>query len=62
MENRAYSRRKLQPLRIREVLNHAGKLRVAEPKGDGWQVNDGKKAVVMYLPIQKNGNMGSRKF
>ena len=31
-----------------------GKLRVAEPINDGWQVNEWvKKAVVMYFPIQK---------
>lgn len=41
---------------IREVVNllDAGTLRVAEPKGDGWQVNEWvKKAVVLYFPIQK---------
>lgn len=31
-----------------------GKLRVAEPTNDGWQVNDWiKKAVIMYFPIRK---------
>ena len=31
-----------------------GELRVAEPKTDGWQVNEWvKKAVVLYFPIQK---------
>lgn len=41
---------------IREVVNllDVGKLRVAEPDGDDWKVNDWvKKAVVMYFPIQK---------
>lgn len=41
---------------IREVIDllDEGKLRVAEPKEDGWQVNEWiKKAVVMYFPIQK---------
>ncbi|MFT4662806.1 MAG: 2,3,4,5-tetrahydropyridine-2-carboxylate N-succinyltransferase [Patiriisocius sp.] len=41
---------------IRKViaLLDSGDLRVAEPKGDGWQVNDWvKKAVIMYFPIQK---------
>ena len=41
---------------IREVIEllDAGKLRVAEPVADGWQVNEWvKKAVVMYFPIQK---------
>ena len=31
-----------------------GRLRIAEPINDGWQVNDWlKKAVVLYFPIQK---------
>lgn len=31
-----------------------GKIRVAEPSGDGWQVNEWvKKAVVLYFPIRK---------
>lgn len=41
---------------IKEVVNllDAGKLRVAEPTTDGWQVNEWvKKAVVLYFPIQK---------
>lgn len=41
---------------IREVISllDAGKLRVAEPTTDGWQVNEWvKKAVVLYFPIQK---------
>jgi 2,3,4,5-tetrahydropyridine-2-carboxylate N-succinyltransferase len=41
---------------IREVIEllDTGKLRVAEPVGEGWQVNEWvKKAVVMYFPIQK---------
>tara|TARA_R110001592_G_scaffold206121_1_gene456868 strand:- start:14 stop:829 length:816 start_codon:yes stop_codon:yes gene_type:complete len=41
---------------IRKVIEMLDKgiLRVAEPKGDGWQVNEWiKKAVVMYFPIQK---------
>ncbi|WP_322550397.1 2,3,4,5-tetrahydropyridine-2,6-dicarboxylate N-succinyltransferase [Flavobacterium psychraquaticum] len=41
---------------IREVIEllDSGKLRVAEPINDGWQVNEWvKKAVVMYFPIQK---------
>ncbi|MBC7885684.1 MAG: 2,3,4,5-tetrahydropyridine-2,6-dicarboxylate N-succinyltransferase [Saprospiraceae bacterium] len=41
---------------IREVvaLIDQGKLRVAEPVGDGWKVNDWvKKAIVMYFPIQQ---------
>ena len=41
---------------IREVIEllDKGTLRVAEPNGDDWQVNEWvKKAVVMYFPIQK---------
>ncbi|SMC51312.1 2,3,4,5-tetrahydropyridine-2,6-dicarboxylate N-succinyltransferase [Moheibacter sediminis] len=41
---------------IREVIDllDEGKLRVAEPKNGGWQVNEWvKKAVVLYFPIQK---------
>ncbi|MFP9115406.1 2,3,4,5-tetrahydropyridine-2,6-dicarboxylate N-succinyltransferase [Flavobacterium sp. RHBU_3] len=41
---------------IREVIEllDAGKLRVAQPVENGWQVNEWvKKAVVMYFPIQK---------
>ncbi|WP_424494493.1 2,3,4,5-tetrahydropyridine-2,6-dicarboxylate N-succinyltransferase [Salinimicrobium sp. GXAS 041] len=41
---------------IREVISQldAGKLRVAEPTSEGWQVNEWvKKAVVLYFPIQK---------
>ncbi len=41
---------------IRQVIDllDAGKLRVAEPVSDGWQVNEWvKKAVVLYFPIQK---------
>ena len=31
-----------------------GRVRVAEPKGDDWQVNDWvKKAVILYFPIRK---------
>jgi len=41
---------------IRQVVSllDEGKLRVAEPIADGWQVNEWiKKAVVLYFPIQK---------
>ena len=41
---------------IREVIEllDKGKLRVAEPDGDNWKVNEWvKKAVVLYFPIQK---------
>ncbi len=41
---------------IREVIEllDKGKLRVAEPLADGWQVNEWvKKAVILYFPIQQ---------
>ncbi len=41
---------------IRKVINllDNGNIRVAEPVGNSWQVNEWiKKAVVMYFPIQK---------
>eukprot|EP00237_Pycnococcus_provasolii_P015118 CAMPEP_0205960342 /NCGR_PEP_ID=MMETSP1459-20131121/61030_1 /ASSEMBLY_ACC=CAM_ASM_001120 /TAXON_ID=41880 /ORGANISM="Pycnococcus provasolii, Strain RCC931" /LENGTH=155 /DNA_ID=CAMNT_0053332993 /DNA_START=45 /DNA_END=508 /DNA_ORIENTATION=- len=41
---------------IRKVIDllDEGTLRVAEPQGDDWQVNEWvKKAVVLYFPIQK---------
>ena len=47
---------------IREVIEllDKGKLRTAEPRGDGsWQVNEWvKKAVILYFPIQKMRKMG----
>ena len=55
-ENRALLQETTTTNAIREVIEllDSGKLRVAEPKGDGWQVNEWvKKAVVMYFPIQK---------
>jgi 2,3,4,5-tetrahydropyridine-2,6-dicarboxylate N-succinyltransferase len=41
---------------IREVVDQLdkGNLRVAEPMGDGWKVNEWiKKAVILYFPIQQ---------
>jgi 2,3,4,5-tetrahydropyridine-2-carboxylate N-succinyltransferase len=41
---------------IREVISQLDKglLRVAQPAGDGWQVNEWiKKAVILYFPIQQ---------
>ena len=41
---------------IREVIEQLdkGQLRVAEPRDDGWKVNEWvKKAVVLYFPIQQ---------
>ncbi len=55
-ENRALLQEETTTNAIREVIDllDAGTLRVAEPKGDAWQVNEWvKKAVVMYFPIQK---------
>jgi len=55
-ENRALLQETTTTDAIREVIEllDAGKLRVAEPVAEGWQVNEWvKKAVVMYFPIQK---------
>jgi len=55
-ENRALLQEETTTNAIREVIEllDSGKLRVAEPVGEGWQVNEWvKKAVVMYFPIQK---------
>jgi 2,3,4,5-tetrahydropyridine-2-carboxylate N-succinyltransferase len=41
---------------VRTVIEELdkGRIRVAEPDGDGWKVNEWiKKAVLMYFPIQK---------
>ena len=54
-ENRALLKDKETTTAIREVINllDLGKLRVAEPTSNGWQVNEWvKKAVVLYFPIQ----------
>jgi 2,3,4,5-tetrahydropyridine-2-carboxylate N-succinyltransferase len=55
-ENRALLQQKKTTDAIRSVIEllDSGKLRVAEPVGEGWQVNEWvKKAVVLYFPIQK---------
>lgn len=55
-ENRALLQQEETAKTIREVIEllDSGKLRVAEPTENGWQVNEWvKKAVVMYFPIQK---------
>jgi 2,3,4,5-tetrahydropyridine-2-carboxylate N-succinyltransferase len=55
-ENRALLQETTTTDAIREVIEllDTGKIRVAEPVGEGWQVNEWvKKAVVMYFPIQK---------
>lgn len=55
-DNRALLKETATQNHIREVLNllDKGELRVAEPDGAGWKVNEWvKKAVVLYFPIQK---------
>ena len=55
-ENRALLEEKQTQDTIRSVITQLdeGKLRVAEPTENGWQVNEWvKKAVVLYFPIQK---------
>ncbi|MCA0132099.1 2,3,4,5-tetrahydropyridine-2,6-dicarboxylate N-succinyltransferase [Winogradskyella alexanderae] len=55
-EDRSLLNNKVTVDAIRSVIGllDEGTLRVAEPKGDGWQVNEWvKKAVVLYFPIQK---------
>ncbi|MDK2770967.1 MAG: 2,3,4,5-tetrahydropyridine-2,6-dicarboxylate N-succinyltransferase [Flavobacterium sp.] len=55
-ENRTLLQEEVTQKAIREVIEllDDGKLRVAEPTNNGWQVNEWvKKAVVMYFPIQK---------
>lgn len=55
-DNRALLKEEKTISAIREVIDllDEGTLRVAEPKGEGWQVNEWvKKAVVLYFPIQK---------
>ncbi len=39
---------------IRHVIEELGRLRVAEPDGDKWKVNEWvKKAVILYFPTQQ---------
>ena len=55
-ENRELLKEEKTITTIREVIEHLdkGKLRVAEPKGNEWIVNEWiKKAVILYFPIQK---------
>jgi 2,3,4,5-tetrahydropyridine-2-carboxylate N-succinyltransferase len=55
-DNRELLKGKEAQKTIRKVIEllDKGVLRVAEPKGNDWQVNEWvKKAVVMYFPIQK---------
>jgi 2,3,4,5-tetrahydropyridine-2-carboxylate N-succinyltransferase len=55
-ENRALLQEKEVQQGIRDVIDQLdrGVLRVAEPAGTEWKVNDWvKKAVILYFPIQK---------
>ena len=55
-ENRDLLKDEATKKAIRQVIEHLdkGTLRVAEPKGNDWQVNEWvKKAVVLYFPIQQ---------
>jgi 2,3,4,5-tetrahydropyridine-2-carboxylate N-succinyltransferase len=54
-ENRALLQEKTTTTAIREVIEllDAGKLRVAEPKGDGWQMKWKKKSGCNVLPYSK---------
>jgi len=55
-EDRELLKEAATQIAIREVIEllDKGALRVAEPAGDKWQVNDWvKKAVILYFPIQK---------
>lgn len=55
-ENRELLGQEKTAAAVREVVEllDKGKLRVAEPAGDGWSVNEWvKKAVILYFPIQK---------
>ena len=55
-DNRDLLNKEITQNAIRKVVNllDLGTLRVAEPYGDDWRVNEWvKKAVVLYFPIQK---------
>lgn len=55
-ENRELLKDIAVQLCIREVIEmlNEGSLRIAEPSGNGWLVNDWvKKAVILYFPIQQ---------
>jgi 2,3,4,5-tetrahydropyridine-2-carboxylate N-succinyltransferase len=55
-DNRELLKEKANQEIIREVIEalDKGKIRVAEPDGNGWKVNEWvKKAVLMYFPIQE---------
>lgn len=55
-ENRAHLTEKDTEIAIKTIIDELdmGRIRVAEPSGDGWKVNEWvKKAVILYFPIQK---------
>ena len=55
-ENRELLKQENTKNTIREIIEllDKGKLRVAEPIGNNWQVNEWiKKAVILYFPIQQ---------
>lgn len=55
-DDRSLLERKLYRSAVEETIEaiDSGKLRCAEPEGDGWKVNEWvKKAVVLYFPIRK---------
>jgi 2,3,4,5-tetrahydropyridine-2-carboxylate N-succinyltransferase len=55
-KNRELLKEEKTQVTIREVIEllDKGKLRVAQPNGDQWQVNEWvKKAVILYFPIQQ---------
>ncbi len=55
-DNRALLRRKDVSIAVKSIIDDIdkGKIRVAEPVGDGWKVNQWvKKAVILYFPLQK---------
>ena len=55
-EDRSLLKKEETQKAIRALVNalDKGEIRVAEPKGDSWQVNEWvKKGVVLYFPIQQ---------
>ena len=55
-ENRELLKEKQTKIAIKSIIEDLdkGNVRVAEPEGDGWKVNDWvKKAVILYFPIRK---------
>lgn len=55
-DNRELLQEKEVVIAIKTIIEEldSGKLRVAEPKNNDWQVNEWvKKAVILYFPIQK---------